>query len=86
MTDRNETEARCLDCDHGWECRECLRENQFGNVQISDCKIAVRCLICDEYQEISQKEAESIHILVCNECKWAMGMLKAMLRERGITY
>jgi translation initiation factor 2 beta subunit (eIF-2beta)/eIF-5 len=57
-------------------------EDKFGNIHISDCRIAVRCLICDEYQEISQAEAESIHILVCEDCKRAMGWLKEWIRNQ----
>ena len=88
MTDRQETGTMCRNCDLGGRCEECLqpKKDKFGHVHISDARIATKCIMCDEWIEISQEEAESIHILVCNDCKRAMGMLKAMLRERGMMY
>ena len=87
MTDKQETGTMCRNCDLGGRCEECLqpKEDKFGHVHISDYRIAVRCLICDGYQEISQEEAESIHILVCDDCKRAMGWLKERIRNQKMT-
>lgn len=63
-----------------------MKEYVFGNIEIGDAELAVKCIICDNYIPITQREADSIHIKVCDECKTSIKWAKERMKEQEAVY